>query len=110
MANEEAILRIVCMSDSDSAIRAYLDVPKAFDRVWIVGLLYLIWNNGIEEKVWRLLKEMYSTVNNKVVLGDLGSEWFNQDNGVKQGCILSPSLFSVMMKDLTDILILLPKL
>jgi hypothetical protein len=67
-------------------------------------------NNGIEEKVWRLLKEMYSTVNNKVVLGDLESEWFNQDNGVKQGCILSPSLFSVMIKDLTDILILLPKL
>jgi hypothetical protein len=53
---------------------------------------------------------MYSTVNNKVVLGDLESEWFNQDNGVKQGCILSPSLFSVMIKDLTDILILLPKL
>jgi hypothetical protein len=54
--------------------------------------------------VWRLLKELYSTVSNKVVLGDLGSEWFNQDNGLKQGCIWSPSLFSVMMKDLTDIL------
>jgi hypothetical protein len=60
--------------------------------------------NGVEEKVWRLLKELYSTVNNKVVLGDLESEWLNQDNGVKQGCILSPSLFSVMMKDLTDML------
>ena len=32
----------------------------------------------------RLLKELYSTVNNKVVLGDIESEWFNQDNGVKQ--------------------------
>jgi hypothetical protein len=51
---------------------------------------------------WRLLKELYSTVSNKVVLGNLESEWFNQDNGVNQGCILSPSLFSVMMKDLTD--------
>jgi len=54
--------------------------------------------------VWRLLKELYSTVSNKVVLGDLESEWFTQDNGVKQGCIFSPSLFSVMMKDLTDML------
>jgi hypothetical protein len=53
---------------------------------------------------WRLLKELYSTVSNKVVLGNLESEWFNQDNGVNQGCILSPSLFSVMMKDLTDML------
>jgi hypothetical protein len=74
------------------------------------GSVYLIWNNGIEEKVWRLLKELYTTVNNKVVLGDFESEWFNQDNGVKQGYILSLSLFSYMMKDLTDIMILLPKL
>jgi hypothetical protein len=52
---------------------------------------------------WRLLKELYSTVSNKVVLGTLESEWLNQDNGVNQGCIWSPSLFSVMMKNLTDI-------
>ena len=66
----------------------------------------------------RLLQELYSTISNKVVLGDLESEWLNKDNGVKQGCILSPSLFSVMMKDLTDIcslniisvFLLLPKL
>ena len=54
--------------------------------------------------MWRLLKELYSTVSNKVVLGNLESEWFNQDNGVNQGCILSQSLFSVMMKNLTDML------
>jgi hypothetical protein len=64
---------------------AFLDLSKAFDRVWREGLYYLIWKNGVEEKVWRLLKELYSTVNNKVVLGDLESEWFNKDNGVKQG-------------------------
>jgi hypothetical protein len=79
-------------------------LSKAFDRVWSEGLCYLVWKNGVEEKVWRLLKELYSTVSNKVVLGDLESEWFNKDNGVTQGCILSPSLFSVMMKDLTDML------
>ena len=64
----------------------------------------MLWRNGVQEKVWRLLNELYSTVSNKVVLRDLESEWFNKDNGVKQGCILSPSLFSVMMKDLTDML------
>jgi hypothetical protein len=79
-------------------------LSKAFDRVWREGLFYLLWNNGVQEKVCRLLKGLYSTVSNKVVLGDFESEWFNKDNGVKQGFILSPSLFSVMMKDLTDIL------
>jgi hypothetical protein len=79
-------------------------LSKAFDKVWREGLFYLVWKNGVEEKVCRLQKELYSTVSNKVVLGDLESEWFNKDNGVKQGCILSPSLFSVMMKDLTGML------
>ena len=79
-------------------------MSKAFDRVWREGLFYLLWKNGVQGNVWHLLKELYSTVSNKVVLGDLESEWFNQDNGVKQGCILSPSLFSVMVKDLTDML------
>ena len=31
-------------------------------------------------------------------------EWFDQDFGVKQGCILSPTLFSILMKDLSDML------
>jgi hypothetical protein len=83
---------------------AFLELSKAFVRVWREGLFYLLWKNRVQEKVWRLLKELYSTVSNKVVLGDLESEWFSKDNCVKQGCILSPSLFSVMMKDLTDML------
>jgi hypothetical protein len=83
---------------------AFLDLSKAFDRVWREGLFYPLWKNVVQGKEWRLLKELYSTVSNKVVLGNLESEWFNQDNDVKQGCILSPSLFSVMMKDLTDML------
>jgi hypothetical protein len=60
-------------------------LSKAFDRVWREGLFYLLWKNVVQGKEWRLLKELYSTVSNKVVLGDLGSEWFNQDNDVKQG-------------------------
>jgi len=79
-------------------------VSKECDRVWRGGLFNLIWDNGVEEKVWRLLQELYNTVSNKVVLGDLDSEWLSQDNGVKQGCIFSPSLLSFMMKDLTDML------
>ena len=79
-------------------------MSKAFDRVWREGLFYILWKNGVQGEVWRLLKELYSTVSYTVVLGDLESEWFNQDNGVKQRCILSASLFSVMMKDLTDML------
>jgi hypothetical protein len=38
---------------------AFLDLSKAFDRVWREGLFYLLWKNGVQGKIWRLLKEIY---------------------------------------------------
>jgi hypothetical protein len=39
-----------------------------------------------------------------VVFGDFSTEWFGQENGLKQGCVLSPTLFSVLMNDLVNML------
>jgi hypothetical protein len=49
---------------------AFLDLSKAFDRVWRDGLFALLWENGIKEKCWRLLRKMYEKVENKVIFGD----------------------------------------
>ena len=46
---------------------AFLDLSKAFDRVWRDGLFYLLWENGIQGKCWRLLRSIYDGVSNKVV-------------------------------------------
>ena len=83
---------------------AFLDLSKAFDRVWRDGLFYMLWKKGIQGKVWRLLHKLYDSVENKVLFGNFESDWFDQDNGVKQGCVLSPTLFSILMKDLSDML------
>jgi hypothetical protein len=67
---------------------AFLDLSKTFDRIWRDGLFYLLWKNGVQGKIWRLLKEIYSNVENKVIFESYKSEWFDQDFGVKQVCIL----------------------
>ena len=64
---------------------AFLDLSKAFDRVWREGLFALLWERGIQGKGWRLIKEIYRNVENKVVFGDFESDWFEQEYGVKQG-------------------------
>ena len=83
---------------------AFLDLSKAFDRVWREGLFPLLWESGIQGKSWRLIKEIYRNVENKVVFGDFESDWFEQEYGVKQGCVLHPTLFSVLMNDLVNML------
>ena len=83
---------------------AFLDLSKAFDRVWREGLFDLLWKNGIQGKCWKLLRSLYSNVSNKVLFGDFESDRFDQEFGLIQGCVLSPTLFSVLMNDLVSML------
>ena len=91
-------------SKKDKIFLAFLDLSKAFDRVWREGLFYLLWKNGIQGKCWKLLRSFYSKVSNKVLFGDFESDWFDQEFGLKHGCVLSPTLFSVLMNDLVSML------
>jgi hypothetical protein len=83
---------------------AFLDLSKAFDRVWREGLLAKLWESGIQGKPWRLIKEIYRNVKNKVLFNDYESDYFDQEYGVKQGCVLYSTLFSVLMSDLVQML------
>ena len=82
-------------SRNEKTFLAFLDLSSAFDKVWRDGLFYLLWKNGIQGKCWKLLCALYKNVSNKVLFGNYESGWFDQEFGLKQGCILSPTLFSI---------------
>jgi hypothetical protein len=90
-------------SKKGKTLLAFLDLSKAFDRVWREGLFDLLWQNGIHGKCWKLLRSLYSNVSNTILFGDFESEWFDQIFGLKQ-CVLCPTLFSVLMNDLVSML------
>ena len=43
---------------------------------------------------------MYSTVQSAVLIGDEKTEWFELYTGVRQGCVMSPILFSLFVNGL----------
>ena len=50
--------------------------------------------------MWRVIKKMYMSSRNAVLLEGEKSDSFNVEVNVAQGCSLSPILFSVFINDL----------
>ena len=80
--------------------RLFLDIQKAYDTVWHDGLWYKLWDMGVKGRIWRVIKKMYMSSRGEVLLEREKSDSFNVEQGVAQGCSLSPILFSVFINDL----------
>ena len=78
----------------------FIDSCKAFDTIWMDGLLCKLYNLGNHGKTWRLLRNWYSTLTNRVIYDGIASSEFPIRQGVRQGGVLSPWLFMVFNDDL----------
>jgi len=81
----------------------FVDFKSAFDTVWRNALMYKLCQHGIGGNVLGVIKSMYEEViycvKTKVGL----TETFKSIVGVKQGCVLSPTLFNIFLSDLPEI-------
>jgi len=86
--------------DRKNTFLAFLDFKKAFDSVWRDKLLLTAWEIGIRGHVFNVIKNLYDNVQSKVKFGDIETEFFEIDEGLKQGCGLSPILFCIYINEL----------
>ena len=68
----------------------FLDISKAFDKVWHEGLLIKLFLNGISGNLLKLLCDFPYCQNQRVVLNGQNSFWNNFNVGAPQGSILGP--------------------
>ena len=73
---------------------AFIDLKRAFDSVYRNGLWYKMIKNGLDGKLFDLIKSIYSEVKLCVKNINTFSDFFNFDVGLLQGEVLSPFLFS----------------
>ena len=79
---------------------ALLDIKKAFDTVWIQGMLYKLLQLGLRMKPWRLIRDSYLNYECAAYIGGQAAPWFIAERGVHQGAPLSMPLYQVFINDL----------
>ncbi|XP_077862562.1 uncharacterized protein LOC144344539, partial [Saccoglossus kowalevskii] len=80
----------------------FVDLRKCVDTVWRTALQYKLLKNNINGQVYNIMKMMYKNMDFVIKLGDVITPHFKIDNGVKQGCPLSPTLFNIFMNDFIE--------
>ena len=80
----------------------YLDIQKAFDRMWHNGLFVKLYDLGIRSKLLGIIIDLHTNMKSCVLYKGHKSIYFHILQGSRQGGVLSPFMFSCYNDDLLE--------
>ena len=88
-----------CFDEGMETRAIFLDISKAFDKVWRKGLIYELHQYGFTGKLLTLLTDFLSNRKQRIVLKGQHSSWADIKAGAPQDSILGPLLSLVYVND-----------
>ena len=89
-----------CHKKGKRIYSCFIDLSKAFDTIPRDILLKKLFNFGITGKFFNIIRGIYSKDTACVKVDSKRTESFAINQGVRQGCPLSPLLFNIFLADL----------
>jgi hypothetical protein len=78
----------------------FVDVRKAYDRVWRPGLWKKLFDMGVTGRTLRMLQAMFQRVRRSVIVDGWTTDHAEIEAGLPQGGVLSPYLYTVFVNGL----------
>ena len=94
-------LKIICekyLQHQQNLYHVFTDFKKAFDRVWHEALWAIMRKYNINANLVRVIEHLYDNTISAVHMNGSTGEWCRTTVGVKQGCLLSPTLFNIFLE------------
>ena len=85
-----------CREQNKCLFMTFVDLTKAFDTVCREGLWRIMEKFGCPQKLIKIVREFHDGMVARVKDNSESSRPFPVNTGVKQGCVLAPTLFSMM--------------
>ena len=86
-----------CIEQDRPLYMEFVDFSKVFDTVGRTGLWQLLKKYGCPEKFTTMIEALHTGMMATVSVGGEIFESFRVTSGVKQGCVLAPTLFSIFL-------------
>jgi ribonuclease HI/uncharacterized protein YaaR (DUF327 family) len=88
--------------EKKKVVATFIDLSKAFDKVWKEGLLLKLLTAGVAGSMFSWLRSFLSHRTARVKLNNSFSQTIKIREGVPQGGVISPTLFVVFINDITN--------
>ena len=79
-----------------------VDAEKAFDKIQHQFMIKTLQKVGIEGTYLNIIKAIYEKPTANIVLNGGKLKPFPLRSGTRQGCLLSPLLFNIVLEDLSE--------
>ena len=76
----------------------FIDFKNALDRVWHAALWATTKKYNISTNLIQVIKNLFNKATSVVFINGSIKDWFRTTVGVRQGCLLSPTLFNIFLE------------
>ena len=92
----------IAIEKKQNLFLTFFDVSKAYDNADVAYMMHVMWEKGIQGKIWRILNNMSRNLTAKIKTRYGFSRTIKRENGGRQGSRLAGRLFAKQMDVLSE--------